>query len=169
MEQATAAFVQEAHEILADLEDLVLGLEDAAGPATIDAIFRSLHTLKGSGAMFGYAALARFAHHFENAYEQVRAGRLAVGRDLVNLSLEARDLLAAFLALEGEAAASEDLLASDRTQGIVARITALTGEDAGGPAATGGARPHRRARASAARGSRRRRCGGAPRRPASSG
>jgi two-component system chemotaxis sensor kinase CheA len=141
MEQATAAFVQEAHEILAELEDLVLGLEDAAGPATIDAIFRSLHTLKGSGAMFGYSALARFTHHFETAYEQVRAGRLGVGRDLVNLSLEARDLLAEFLALEGEVTASEALLASDRTQELVARIRALTGEGCDAPSSLDGPTP----------------------------
>ncbi|MEE4119677.1 MAG: chemotaxis protein CheA [Paracoccaceae bacterium] len=156
MEQATAAFVQEAHEILSELEDLVLGLEDDPGPAAIDAIFRSLHTLKGSGAMFGYSALARFAHHFENAYEKVRAGELTVGRDLVNLSLEARDLLGGFLALEGDAEASEALLQSEQTQRIVGRIQAVTG--AGGAAGEhGAARPDAAGRAMPAH------CGG-PRR-----
>ncbi len=42
--------------------------------ALIDTAFRALHTIKGSGAMFGFDAVAAFTHHVENAFDQVRQG-----------------------------------------------------------------------------------------------
>ena len=41
----------------------------------IDAVFRGLHTLKGSGAMFGFDALAAFTHHFETRLRPGAQGR----------------------------------------------------------------------------------------------
>jgi two-component system chemotaxis sensor kinase CheA len=40
-------------------------------------VFRGLHTLKGSGAMFGFDALATFTHHCETAFDRVRKGEVA--------------------------------------------------------------------------------------------
>ena len=126
IEQAVAAFVQEAQEILSELEELILGLEEQQDARTVDAIFRGLHTVKGSGAMFGYTGLARFTHHFENAFELVRAGDLPVDRDLIDLSLAARDLMARFLALGGDGEAAEALLAAPETTGLIDRIQSMT-------------------------------------------
>lgn len=126
IEQAIAAFVQEAHEILSELEDLILGLEENPDPETVDAIFRGLHTVKGSGSMFGYTHLARFTHHFENAFELVRSGDLAVGKGLIDLSLAARDLMGRFLELGGDGAQSESLLEDSETLSLIDRIQVLT-------------------------------------------
>ncbi|QEW21854.1 Chemotaxis protein CheA [Marinibacterium anthonyi] len=126
IEQAVAAFVQEAREILSELEDLILGLEEAQDPRTVDAIFRGLHTVKGSGAMFGYTGLARFTHHFENAFELVRAGDLTVGKQLIDLSLAARDLMERFLALGGDGAETDALLEAQETTALIDRIQSLT-------------------------------------------
>ncbi|MGR3801875.1 chemotaxis protein CheA [Marinibacterium profundimaris] len=126
IEQAVAAFVQEAQEILCELEELILGLEEHNDAATVDAIFRGLHTVKGSGSMFGYTGLARFTHHFENAFELVRAGELSVDRTLIDLSLAARDQMVQFLALGGDGEQTEELLGSDETTGLIDRIQSLT-------------------------------------------
>lgn len=126
IEQAVAAFVQEAQEILSELEDLILGLEEEKDARTIDAIFRGLHTVKGSGAMFGYTGLARFTHHFENAFELVRAGDLAVGKELIDLSLAARDLMARFLTLGGDGPETEALLEARETTALIDQIQSLT-------------------------------------------
>ncbi|MCU0906712.1 MAG: chemotaxis protein CheA [Rhodobacteraceae bacterium] len=134
LEQAIDAFVQEATEILATLETAILALEDGAAPALVDEIFRGLHTVKGSGGMFGYTCLSRFTHHVETAFEMVRSGRLGVDRSLIDLCLSARDVMCDFIALGGDGPASEDLLASDRVTDMVARLAALTGA-AQGPAA----------------------------------
>jgi two-component system chemotaxis sensor kinase CheA len=127
IEQAVAAFVQEARDILVELESQILGLEEEPASTTIDAIFRGLHTVKGSGSMFGYTALARFTHHFENAYELVRAGDLGIDKRLIDLSLDACDQMSAFLTLGSDGPEAEALLADDSTAALVARIRALTG------------------------------------------
>jgi len=86
------AFCEEAHDLLADLEAALLQLEtDPRDEETIGRVFRALHTIKGSGAMFGFDAVAEFTHNIESAYDLVRAGRLAVTPVLISLTLNARD------------------------------------------------------------------------------
>ena len=53
--------------------------------------FRALHTIKGSGSMFGFDQLAAFTHNLENAFDEVRNGRLEITPTLINLSLTALD------------------------------------------------------------------------------
>lgn len=130
LEQAIEAFVQEAREILSALENSILALEEGADPALVDEIFRGLHTVKGSGAMFGYTCLSRFTHHFETAFDLVRSGKLAVDRSLIDLCLLARDEMCEFLALGGDGPASEALLTSDRIEDLIAQLAALTGAGA---------------------------------------
>ena len=59
--------------------------------------FRALHTIKGSGAMFGFDELAAFTHNLENAFDEVRNGRLKVTSELIDLSLAALDQIKAML------------------------------------------------------------------------
>jgi two-component system chemotaxis sensor kinase CheA len=129
IDQAVAAFVQEARDLLARLEDDFLSLEDGASKAKIDEIFRALHTIKGSGAMFGYTLLSRFTHQFESAFEKVRAGALAVDRPLIDVCLAACDVMAAFLDIDGDAPEAAALLGSDRANDVATRLAAVTGDD----------------------------------------
>ena len=133
MEQAVAAFVQEARDLLTGLEDQILELEGGSTPAQIDEVFRTLHTVKGSGGMFGYSDLAKFTHCFENAFELVRAGSLAVGPELIELSLAARDLMVEFLDIGSDGAGSAALLASDRSVKLMGHIEEITGAADDGP------------------------------------
>ena len=58
-QDAIAVFQVEARETLEMIEQGLLDLMAAPGDrGLIDAVFRGLHTLKGSGAMFGFDALA---------------------------------------------------------------------------------------------------------------
>jgi len=85
-------FREEAHDLLADLEQALLGLESAPGNRDlIDRAFRDLHTLKGSGNMFGFQELGDFAHAVENVFVLVRDGKQKVTSGLVSASLRARD------------------------------------------------------------------------------
>lgn len=85
-------FRQEAADLLATLETTLLDLEETPDDRDlIDQTFRCLHTLKGSGAMFGWEALAAFTHHIETAFQKVRDGVLKASRDLVTLTLAALD------------------------------------------------------------------------------
>lgn len=92
------AFRGEAEDVLERLEEALLGLEaDPSQRDLVDAAFRALHTLKGSGAMAGFGELERFAHSFESAFDKVRSGETRLGDELLGLSLESLDHLRALV------------------------------------------------------------------------
>lgn len=86
------AYREEAAELIAGLETALLELEQSPrDPERVGAVFRAMHTLKGSGAMFGFEAVAEFLHEVESAYDLVRNGTLSVTPELISVTLEARD------------------------------------------------------------------------------
>lgn len=108
-------FREEADELLVDLEAAMLELEEQPDDSDcVDRAFRAMHTIKGSGAMFGFEKLAAFTHHLENAFDLVRSGNLTITKDLINISLDSGDHIRAMLEDknpdQGLEAASETLL-----------------------------------------------------------
>lgn len=87
-----AIFRQEATELLETLEANLLQLDETPDDkAVVDSAFRALHTLKGSGAMFGFTAAASFVHEFETAFDRVRKGEKTATPALIRVALQARD------------------------------------------------------------------------------
>ena len=92
------AFKEEAYEILTELESLLLELADNHDDSDlVDRVFGSFHTIKGSGSMFGFDAIAEFTHEVETVLDHVREGELSVTPDLISLTLESRDKIQEFL------------------------------------------------------------------------
>lgn len=88
----TETFRQEARELLEQLELGLLDLEqNPANDDLINSTFRALHTIKGSGAMFGFTAVAAFVHEFETAFDQVRKGHSPATSELIAVALDAKD------------------------------------------------------------------------------
>ena len=97
-EQHIATYREEASELLAELETSLLELEDnPQDNDLINRVFRAMHTIKGSGAMFGFDDIARFTHEVETVFDQVRNGKMQVTRCLLDLTLQARDQITAML------------------------------------------------------------------------
>lgn len=98
MDPNKQAYRQEAYEILGDLEDGLIELEEHPEDTdTIGRVFRAMHTIKGSGAMFGFDDIAKFTHGIETVYSLVRENRLHVTSDMVSLTLKACDQIKAML------------------------------------------------------------------------
>ncbi len=92
MDNQKALFREEAYELLAELEESLLALEETPEDGDlISRVFRAMHTIKGSGAMFGFEAISEFTHEVETVFDRVREGRLPVTPHLINMSLLARD------------------------------------------------------------------------------
>ncbi len=92
MELPTDVYIEEATELLGELETALLELEENPDDMElVGRVFRAMHTIKGSGAMFGFDAIATFTHEVETVFDQVRAGKLAVTSRLIGLTLAARD------------------------------------------------------------------------------
>ncbi|NDV23436.1 chemotaxis protein CheA [Desulfovibrio sp. JC022] len=91
-DMTTQVFKEEAYELLGELETSLLELEDVPDDMDIiNRVFRALHTIKGSGSMFGFEAIAEFTHEVETVFDKVRNGELAISKNLLTLSLSARD------------------------------------------------------------------------------
>lgn len=104
IEKLKVIFRTEAAELLDDLEGALLELEsEDANKELVDRVFRSLHTLKGSGATSGYGDLSEFLHEVEDIYSLVRDGALPVAAQLIDSTLEIKDLVQRYL--EGDALA----------------------------------------------------------------
>ncbi|WP_010546076.1 chemotaxis protein CheA [Sphingomonas elodea] len=97
-----AAFRVEAGDLLDQVEQGLLDLTHRLDDRDlIDAVFRGLHTLKGSGAMFGFDALASFTHHCETAFDRVRKGLAPATQGLVAVILSAKDHMRALVDGDG--------------------------------------------------------------------
>ncbi|WP_027178676.1 chemotaxis protein CheA [Maridesulfovibrio bastinii] len=91
-DMTTQIFREEAYDLLSELESSLLELEEIPDDEdVINRVFRALHTIKGSGAMFGFDDIASFTHRVETVFDMVRNGDLDVNRDLLSLALLSRD------------------------------------------------------------------------------
>ena len=126
---AADVYRQEAGELLDSLEGTLLDLDKTpANRDLIDTAFRALHTIKGSGAMFGFDQVAAFTHDFETAFDLVRKGKVAVSQNLLAIALAAKDHIRALI----EAPEEADKLIGDAIladlQGLVAPAVATGSE-----------------------------------------
>jgi two-component system, chemotaxis family, sensor kinase CheA len=89
-----AVFRQEASELFEVLEAALLDLGVRPDDRElVDTAFRALHTIKGSGAMFGFDEVASFTHEFETAFDRVRKGEIRPDQDLISVALAAKDYI----------------------------------------------------------------------------
>lgn len=92
-------YFEEASEHVATIESALLSLEEQAGDREVlDAIFRAAHSVKGGSGIFGLTAIGEFTHALESVLDRLREGELACTRDLVDLLLQANDVLRGLLA-----------------------------------------------------------------------
>jgi two-component system chemotaxis sensor kinase CheA len=113
MEKFQQRFIEEAQEYFDSLESVLLNLNnDLGNKQLISEIFRIMHSLKGSGAMFGFVLLSEITHELESLYESVRSGRIPLDHQIINFTLNAVDKLRQLLELNPgakEQALSEQL------------------------------------------------------------
>ena len=85
-------FLEEASELLEDIEHCGLNLESGdSNPDHINRLFRSFHTIKGSGAMFGFEQITEFTHKIEDALDLARSGKIPADPKLAQIVLLAKD------------------------------------------------------------------------------
>jgi len=122
MDQYRQAYQEEARELLAELESALLALDqDRENRELVGRAFRALHTIKGSGAMFGFDDIAAFAHDLETAFDQLRNGQLAATTSLINLTLAACDQIRSMLQPDEPGSAVRA-----RSASMLAELTQLT-------------------------------------------
>lgn len=116
-------FREEANENVRILCDGLLALErmpdqdDADAHAQIHAIFRAMHTIKGSARLIGFEHIGRLAHTMEHILDAVRNGQRKIDRALADKLLRGGDAI-----LEMTAAAVENRAVSIDVDQLIATL-----------------------------------------------
>lgn len=98
LDQARGALVQEARELLVDMEDALLEIEsDGYNAERVNAIFRAAHTIKGSAGLFGLESLINFTHVVESLLDQVRNGEKNLDGSMLSLLLTCGDYIGSLI------------------------------------------------------------------------
>jgi two-component system, chemotaxis family, sensor kinase CheA len=130
MEQHKASYKEEVFELVSRLESTLLELEETPDDMElIGSVFRTMHTIKGSGAMFGFDDIAAFTHEVETVYDLVREGKVEVTKKLIDLTLTAGDQINKMIRAEDvDFSLIQDLISSFRKM-IPANIGTNSGAD----------------------------------------
>ena len=87
-------FVEDSLDLLSELENNLLELEEnTENKELIESVFRTLHTLKGAGGMFGFDLISEYTHSLENIFDAIRNERLKLSTDIFDVTLRSVDHL----------------------------------------------------------------------------
>ncbi|MBC7453493.1 MAG: chemotaxis protein CheA [Massilia sp.] len=94
MSQFFQVFFDEADELLAEKERLLLALDiDAPDAEDLNAIFRTAHSIKGGASTFGMHDMTELTHVLESLLDCIRKGDMALTSEHVDAFLAAKDIL----------------------------------------------------------------------------
>lgn len=95
-----AEFVVESQEGLANIEQQLLAIETAGSAQDVElvnAVFRTMHTIKGSAGFLGLDRIGALAHGLEEVLDNMRNREIATSTELVSTILRASDCMKGLL------------------------------------------------------------------------
>ncbi|WP_194712202.1 chemotaxis protein CheA [Noviherbaspirillum soli] len=110
MDDMLKDFVVEALELAVDVEERLLQLERRPNdPDTLNAVFRSFHTIKGGAGFMNLTGMVSACHLTENLFDALRTGKTAVTPLAIEAALQASGFVADLLNQLHHGAAPESL------------------------------------------------------------
>jgi two-component system chemotaxis sensor kinase CheA len=126
-------FVEEAGDLLEAAGGALLALERNPGDErAVNDLFRSVHTFKGTSALFDFPALTKLVHVGEDLLDAVREGTVQVSAELVDVQLELLDLLRSWVDAIRETSRLPDDAASS-AKDLMAQMARFKGGAGSGP------------------------------------
>lgn len=129
LDQFKQTFIQEATELLEDMEDRLIAIdqEDDFDIDDINAIFRCAHSIKGGAGSFGFTRLVNFTHILEFLLDNLRNEEMELTPEITDALLSSVDIVSALvdaarndeeaeLGMEDEMAANLNLLNENKGQ-----------------------------------------------------
>jgi two-component system, chemotaxis family, sensor kinase CheA len=120
-------FLAEAEDILESANKTLLlietGLTSGRGdPDHVNGLFRAVHTFKGLAGMFGLREPSDLSHKLEYLLDELRLGRVELGRNIVDILSETIALLGQMVKQAGMKQGFADIApAMDRIEGILGK------------------------------------------------
>src|SRR3954454_18912354 len=110
MDDMLKDFVVEAMDLAVNVEEHLLRLErDPDNKETLNAVFRSFHTIKGGAGFMGLPALVTACHLTENLFDALRTGAAPVTPIAIEASLQASGFVADQLGALNDGTPAEQL------------------------------------------------------------
>jgi two-component system chemotaxis sensor kinase CheA len=135
MDDMLKDFVVEAMDLAVNVEEHLLRLErDPDNKETLNAVFRSFHTIKGGAGFMNLPALVAACHLTENLFDALRTGAAPVTPIAIEAALQASGFVADQLTDLNNGAAPEQLASMpDSLERIL--VNAIEGKSDAAPAA----------------------------------
>lgn len=87
-------FLTETTELLEKMDDDLVTLEKSPdNMELLNSIFRSIHTVKGASSFLGFELLVKITHKTEDVLNRLRKGEIQVTAEIMDVILEAVDLI----------------------------------------------------------------------------
>lgn len=98
MKEIVESFVIETNEIFEKLDNEILEIEKRPDDKElINSIFRAVHTVKGTSGFLSFEQMSILAHRFEDVLNKMRRGELAFRPEMLDVMLEAFDMMKVLL------------------------------------------------------------------------
>jgi len=92
MNEELELFCEDADEQLTFMENALIAMqEEGVDEENIGALFRAMHTIKGTAGMFGFDAIVGFAHVAESLLSEVRDDKVTLTPEMIEIFLKAKD------------------------------------------------------------------------------
>ena len=94
MKEIIGDFLIEADELIASLDNNLVTLESSPEDLNLlNEIFRAVHTIKGTSSFLGFEQVTTLSHRMEDILNKLRKAEIKVCPEIMDVSLEALDLL----------------------------------------------------------------------------
>ena len=92
MNEELELFCEDVEEQLTFMENALIQMqEDGANDESIGALFRAMHTIKGTAGMFGFDVVVGFTHIAENLLSEIRDGKIELTEDMIDIFFKVKD------------------------------------------------------------------------------
>jgi len=92
MNEELKLFVEDVDEQLTFMENSLINMQDdGVDDESVGALFRAMHTIKGTAGMFGFDYVVSFAHIAENLLSDVRDGKVELTKEMIETFLQSKD------------------------------------------------------------------------------
>jgi len=125
MNEELQLFLEDSEEQLTFMENALVAMqENGVNEEDIGALFRAMHTIKGTAGMFGFDDVVGFAHVAESLLSEVRSGTVELTEEMLALFLLCKDHVEKLVEIASQNESVDDTL-REVNDDLLAKLLAL--------------------------------------------
>jgi two-component system chemotaxis sensor kinase CheA len=134
MSEELQLFLEDSEEQLTLMENALVAMQESGvNEEDIGALFRAMHTIKGTAGMFGFDDVVGFAHVAESLLSEVRSGTVELTEEMLALFLLCKDHVERLVEIASQNEAVDDAL-REVNDDLLAKLLVLMPGDQNKPA-----------------------------------